>query len=88
MFYPRLPCPPGPLQEIRDRYPPWLEAKRGSLPAADYERYAAQYDSICRVCAHYEAAPGDYAKLMDLIQEVGDGCHVPVGQVVAWECVW
>ncbi|GLC41945.1 hypothetical protein PLESTB_001050800 [Pleodorina starrii] len=71
----------GPLKEIRDRYPPWLEAHQGTLPADEYRRYVAQYESVQRVCAHYEAAPSDFAKLMDLIQEMqtyGD----PPGDIV------
>ncbi|KAG2452974.1 hypothetical protein HYH02_002311 [Chlamydomonas schloesseri] len=71
----------GPLKEIRDRYPPWLEAHAGKLPAEEYGRYVAQYEAVQRVCEHYEKAPGDYAKLMDLIQEMqtyGD----PPGDIV------
>ncbi|KAG2425681.1 hypothetical protein HXX76_013523 [Chlamydomonas incerta] len=71
----------GPLKEIRDRYPPWLEAHSGKLPAEEYGRYVAQYEAVQRVCEHYEKAPADYAKLMDLIQEMqtyGD----PPGDIV------
>eukprot|EP00198_Chlamydomonas_reinhardtii_P013080 XP_001702417.1 Pex19-like protein [Chlamydomonas reinhardtii] len=69
------------LREIRDRYPPWLEAHSGKLPADEYGRYVAQYEAVQRVCEHYEKAPADYAKLMDLIQEMqtyGD----PPGDIV------
>ncbi|KXZ54253.1 hypothetical protein GPECTOR_5g343 [Gonium pectorale] len=71
----------GPLKEIRDRYPPWLETHQGTLPAEEYSRYVAQYESVVRVCAHYESAPNDYSKLMELIQEMqtyGD----PPGDIV------
>lgn len=66
----RLLHPYDARQEIRDRYPPWLEAHSGKLPADEYGRYVAQYEAVQRVCEHYEKAPADYAKLMDLIQEV------------------
>ncbi|GIL69753.1 hypothetical protein Vretifemale_732 [Volvox reticuliferus] len=71
----------GPLKEIRDRYPPWLEANQGTLPAEEYRRYVAQYESVQRVCTHYETSPSDFAKLMTLIQEMqtyGD----PPGDIV------
>ncbi|GLI62544.1 hypothetical protein VaNZ11_005208 [Volvox africanus] len=71
----------GPLKEIRDRYPPWLEANQGTLPAEEFQRYVAQYESVQRVCAHYETSPSDFAKLMTLIQEMqtyGD----PPGDIV------
>ncbi|PNH06802.1 Peroxisome biogenesis protein 19-1, partial [Tetrabaena socialis] len=68
-------------QEIRDRYPPWLESHQGVVPPEDYRRYVGQYEAVQRVCAHYETAPTDCAKLMDLIQEMqtyGD----PPGDIV------
>ncbi|GIL62882.1 hypothetical protein Vafri_17092 [Volvox africanus] len=71
----------GPLKEIRDRYPPWLDANQGTLPAEEFRRYVAQYESVQRVCAHYETSPSDFAKLMTLIQEMqtyGD----PPGDIV------
>lgn len=64
------------LQEIADKYPPWLEkqAAAGSsstLSPADMERYRRQYDCIKRLCAAYESDPGDTANIMGLLQEVG-----------------
>lgn len=65
-----------PSQEIRDRYPPWLEVHQGTLPAEDYRRYVAQYESVQRVCSHYETSPSDFSTLMDLIQEVRDCVNI------------
>ena len=62
-------CGLDPLQEIRERYPPWLAAHRDSLPAEDLARFEAQYAAVQRVVAHYEAG-GDFPRLMELIQEV------------------
>lgn len=67
------------LQEIADKYPPWLEkqAAAGSsstLSPADLDRYRRQYDCIMRLCAAYEAEPSNTAEIMGLLQEVGEGC--------------
>lgn len=63
------------LQEIADKYPPWLErhaaaGSSSSLSAADLERYRRQYDCITRLCTAYESEPSNTAKIMGLLQEV------------------
>jgi hypothetical protein len=68
------------LQEIADKYPPWLEkhAAAGSsspLSPADLERYRRQYDCILRLCAAYEAEPSNTSKIMGLLQEVSQGAY-------------
>lgn len=68
------------VQEIADKYPPWLErqAAAGSsstLSPADLDRYRRQYDCITRLCAAYETEPGNTAKIMGLLQEVRQKAH-------------
>mmetsp|Transcript_12553 Transcript_12553/g.27080 ORF Transcript_12553/g.27080 Transcript_12553/m.27080 type:complete len:405 (+) Transcript_12553:117-1331(+) len=60
----------GPLQEIRDKYPPWLEENREKLSPEDLQRYTAQYASIQAVCRQYEEEPGNFQKLVELIQQM------------------
>lgn len=66
------------MQEIADKYPPWLEkqaaaagSSSSSLSAADLDRYRRQFDCITRLCAAYETEPSNTAKIMGLLQEVG-----------------
>ena len=62
------------LQDISDKYPPWLEANKSSLSAEDLQRYTAQYASIQAVCKQYEEDPSNFARLTDLIQQVSTAC--------------
>lgn len=58
------------VQEIRDKYPPWLEQHKSDRSEAEMKCYEAQYASICRLCDAYETDPDNYSKLMTLLQEV------------------
>jgi hypothetical protein len=69
--------PHSHLQEIMDKYPPWLDrqtaaagSSSSSLSAEELERYKAQYDCITRLVAAYEHEPDNTAKIMELLQEV------------------
>lgn len=78
------------LQEIADKYPPWLEkqaAAEGSsrLSAADLERYRRQYDCITRLCAAYESQPSNTSNIMALLQEVSESAH---GRWLWWWWRW
>jgi hypothetical protein len=59
------------LQEIRDKYPPWLEKEAPSLSEADMARYKSQLESIQAVCRQYEEDPNNFSRLLELIQKVG-----------------
>ena len=59
------------LQDIRDKYPPWLEVNRATLSADDVQRYSDQYASIQAVCNQYETDPANFSRLVELIQQVG-----------------
>ncbi|GFH05954.1 uncharacterized protein HaLaN_00505, partial [Haematococcus lacustris] len=62
----------GPLKEIRDKYPPWLaeQAASGSLPDHELQRYRLQLEAIEQVCCHYETAPKDFKRLLELVQQM------------------
>eukprot|EP00955_Chlamydomonas_euryale_P112120 366112-Chlamydomonas_euryale.AAC.26 len=58
------------VQDIRDKYPPWLEQHRESLSADELQRYTAQYGSIQAVCKQYEDDPSEFQRLVSLIQQM------------------
>lgn len=61
-------------QEIRDKYPPWLEQAAAAETPENMQRYKAQYAAIQAVCQQYETDPANFARLVELIQEVRGGC--------------
>lgn len=84
-----VPCAASVLQEIAEKYPPWLEQQAAagassSLSAADLDRYRQQYACITRLCDAYEAEPTNTAKIMGLLQEVR---HL-VEHVCHWLAGW
>ena len=62
-----------------------MAAQQATLTEEEYARYAAQLESIQKVCKQYEDEPGDFGKLVDLIQEVGQ--HVPPVYVCTPTCL-
>lgn len=58
------------LQDIRDKYPPWLEANRNAMTPEELSRYTGQYTSIQTVCKQYEEDPSDFQRLVALIQQM------------------
>lgn len=87
-------CAASVLQEIAEKYPPWLERQAAagassSLSAADLDRYRQQYACITRLCDAYEAEPTNTAKIMGLLQEVRQapaGACLPLAG--GWAAVW
>ena len=57
-------------QDIRDKYPAWLQDSKVSLSPEDLHRYTAQCTSIQAVCKHNEEDPSNFQRLVDLIKEV------------------
>merc|ERR1712113_1269829 len=43
-----------PMMEIRDKYPPWLDANSSSLSPHDLARFTQQYKYVCEVCRLYD----------------------------------
>jgi len=71
----------GPMSEIRDRYPPWLERNGASRPAAELDRYVRQHAAIVALCAQYERDASDFPALMALLQEM-QACGEPPPEIV------
>lgn len=61
------------LQDIRDQYPPWLDANRGKVEPEAFARYEAQHEVVARLVAQYEQDPDDFKVLMELLQQVRGG---------------
>jgi hypothetical protein len=62
------------LQEIRDKYPPWLAAHEGGaggVTPSDLARYKQQYASICALVDMYESQPDNFQGILQHLQEVG-----------------
>ncbi len=71
------------MQDIRDKYPPWLEKHQPSIPAEEFGRYVQQYESIQTVCLQYETDAADFSKLVELIQQA---CRVVKPCKTQWIC--
>ena len=76
------------LQEIADKYPPWLDKhKGGGGGAVDPEalvRYEQQYRCICNLLKVYEEDPGNYQQIMTLLQEVSEGAMLGPSVCLLW----
>ena len=65
------------LLEVSKKYPKWLEDKKGSLPAAEHDRYSKQYAHIKEIVSIYEASmdPKQQTQLvmerMEKMQDLG-----------------
>jgi hypothetical protein len=65
-----LPLQMHASQDIRDKYPPWLESHREGMSLDEVQRYTAQYTSIQAVCTQYEEDPANFSRLVELIQQM------------------
>jgi len=57
-----------PIKEMREQYPPWLEANKDKISKEDLEKYQKQFNIIDQICVAYEADPNNTTKLVQLIQ--------------------
>jgi hypothetical protein len=72
----------GPMCEIRDRYPPWLERNKPPVKSQEeYARYETQHAAICALCAQYERDANDFPALMLLLQRM-QACGEPPAEIV------
>ncbi|XP_011499212.1 PREDICTED: peroxisomal biogenesis factor 19 isoform X2 [Ceratosolen solmsi marchali] len=54
----------GPLKDLVDKYPVWLNEKKATLPFADVVKYEKQLDLMQKVCSELEAEkPNDTEEL-------------------------
>ncbi|KAG9148845.1 hypothetical protein Leryth_023184 [Lithospermum erythrorhizon] len=70
-----------PMKEIAERYPKWLEDNKAKLSSEDYKRYSHQYELIKELIRVYETAPGDFTKVVELMQKMQD-CGQPPSDIV------
>lgn len=57
-----------PMKEMYEKYPGWLAANKGKLPAEEYQNYVKQYGYIEQIMYIYDskgdAGSGEVVKLM------------------------
>ncbi|KAK9275486.1 hypothetical protein L1049_022753 [Liquidambar formosana] len=70
-----------PMKEIGERYPKWLEEHKASLSKEDYERYSHQYGLIKDLNEVYEKDPGNFTKIVELMQKMQE-CGQPPNDIV------
>ena len=59
-----------PMKDIGERYPSWLEENKDKVSSQELHMYQKQYEYIQKICSLYESDPGNFDKLMKLLQEV------------------
>lgn len=66
-----------PMKEIGERYPKWLEDHKSSLSEEDYKRYSHQYELIHELNGVYDSDPGNFTKIVELMQKMQECGHPP-----------
>lgn len=59
-----------PMKSVCDRFPEWLAENKGDLSQDEYEKYGTQYQYFQRLVHVYETDPDNYARLMELMQDI------------------
>ncbi|XP_057510442.1 peroxisome biogenesis protein 19-1-like isoform X1 [Actinidia eriantha] len=70
-----------PMKEIGERYPKWLEEHKSKLSKDDYKRYSHQYKLIKDLIEVYETEPGNFNKVVELMQKMQE-CGQPPNDIV------
>lgn len=70
-----------PMKEIGEKYPKWLEDHKPSLTEEDYKRYSHQYELIRELNGVYDSNPGNFTKIVDLMQKMQE-CGQPPNDIV------
>lgn len=70
-----------PMKEIAEKYPPWIEAKRGTLSSEDLARFEQQLRHIRRLCSVFESAPDDFPSIISVMQEM-QACGQPPPEIM------
>ncbi|KAL2321571.1 hypothetical protein Fmac_025950 [Flemingia macrophylla] len=70
-----------PMKEIAEKYPKWLEEHKTSLSKEEYERYSHQYELIRNLNEVYENDPGNFTKIVELMQKMQE-CGQPPNDIV------
>ena len=73
----RAGCGAAPyVKEIAAKYPPWLEANKGSLDAGDYARYRKQLTHVEAIVVAFEDPTSDFVKVVGMLQDM-QACGMP-----------
>ncbi|XP_042505926.1 peroxisome biogenesis protein 19-2-like isoform X1 [Macadamia integrifolia] len=70
-----------PMKEIAERYPKWLEDHASGLSKEEYDRYSRQYELIKGLNEVYEKDPGNFPKIVELMQKMQE-CGQPPNDIV------
>ena len=67
------------IKELNEKYQPWLDSNRESLPASEVSRYEKQIDVIAKICREYENlddAPSSGSSSVDGGKAKGDNLQM------------
>ncbi|RVX15360.1 Peroxisome biogenesis protein 19-2 [Vitis vinifera] len=70
-----------PMKEIGERYPKWLKEHEAGLSKEEFERYSHQYGLIKNLNEVYENDPGNFTKIVELMQQMQE-CGQPPNDIV------
>ncbi|XP_043717395.1 peroxisome biogenesis protein 19-2-like [Telopea speciosissima] len=70
-----------PMKEIAERYPKWLKDHASGLNKEEYDRYSRQYELIKGLNEVYEKDPGNFTKIVELMQKMQE-CGQPPNDIV------
>ncbi|KAF8412985.1 hypothetical protein HHK36_000957 [Tetracentron sinense] len=70
-----------PMKEIGERYPKWLEEHGTGLSKEEYDRYSRQYELIKELNEVYANDPGNFPKIVELMQKMQE-CGQPPNDIV------
>lgn len=70
-----------PMKEIAEKYPKWLKDHEAGLSKEEYECYSRQYQLIQDLNEVYENDPGNFTKIVELMQQM-QGCGQPPSDIV------
>ena len=59
-----------PMKLVCEKYPEWLAEKLEGLSHDEYVRYGTQYQYFQRIVAVYEREPDNFARLVELLQDL------------------
>ncbi len=67
-----------PMKEVCTRYPKWLATHKDQLTEEEYQKYGTQYQYFQRIVRLYETDPGNFDRLMELMQDIQEYGQPPV----------
>jgi len=70
-----------PMRDIGEKYPEWLAANEGRLPAEEVRRYREQHRHLQRLLKQYEEAPDDFDAVVGMLQEM-QACGQPPQEIL------